>query len=91
MSYQQYQQSQPLQMDEDAATGILKHLSVAELQQLLDSDDKLNGLIADMPQVGQNLRETSTVYWKSIIVSIKTRIYCLCIYCYLFIKVRLGS
>lgn len=40
-----------LEVNEEEALGILKHLDKDELQQLLDEDSKLNGLITDLPQV----------------------------------------
>lgn len=40
-----------LKSDEAAAIAILQHLNKEELQNLLESDDKLQDLISDLPQV----------------------------------------
>ena len=48
--YASYQQQSP-QLDENAALGILQHLDKNELEQLLEDETKLNGLIADLQQV----------------------------------------
>ena len=42
-----------LRPDETAAVGLLQHLNKDELQKILDDDQKLEGLIKDLPQVVQ--------------------------------------
>ena len=39
------------QIDETETAGLLTHLSIPELQQLCEDDDRLNSLVMDMQQV----------------------------------------
>ncbi len=43
--------SLPLQLDENAALGILQHLDKSELQSILDSDERMTTLIDDNQQI----------------------------------------